>query len=240
VICFLPRAGHPFGPPCYSDRVVPELNSRVQKWLEPTDSSPKQRRVVLSAHSLGAVLAVSTIFAHASGGSAGAQTLSDGTEGFTPRIGLLTYGTQLRAYFGRILPELLGPAVLGTRPCQAPRLFGADPWLRQILDDQNQDGPQAPPNPGTLRAVLTPPTSHTTGQPTPPLWINVWRRTDYLGFPVHSYRDIGKDIDRGASELERKTYLQTVATHGNYPDTREYTGAIEDLLGRMTPPPAGG
>ncbi len=234
VICFLPRAGHPFGPPCYSDRVVPELNSRVRKWLEATDTASKRRRVVLSAHSLGAVLAVSTIFANVSSGSTGAQPCVVGSKVPPPRIGLLTYGTQLRAYFGRFLPELLGPEVLGTRPCQAPRLFGGDPWLRQVLDDEQERGRPAPDGPGTLRAILTPTTRRC--RPAQPLWINVWRRTDYLGFPVNSYRGRANEIDRGAGELEPTTYLVTVASHGNYPDTAEYTGAVHDLLGRMMPP----
>lgn len=233
LICFLPRAGHPFGPPCYSDRVVPELNSRVRDWLEPGGLPRVRRRVVLSAHSLGAVLAVSTIFAHASATAAG-RPLAGATDG-APRIGLITYGTQLRAYFGRFFPELLGPAVLGTRPCRAPRLFGGDPWLRQVLDDERDQGLPAPVGPGTLRAVLTP--APAPGLATPlPFWINVWRRTDFLGFPVNSYR--ANVIDRGASEVEPTTYLLSIATHGKYPDIAQYSAAIDDLLERMLPPAA--
>ena len=240
LICFLPRAGHPFGPPCYSDRVVPELNSRVRDWLEPDGTPLAQRRVVLSAHSLGAVLAVSTIFAHVAR-AAGGQPLAGAPEGGTdsaPRIGLVTYGTQLRAYFGRFFPELLGPKVLGTRPCLAPRLVGGDPWLRQVLADENDTGQPAPQTPGNLRAVLTPqaaptpiPSSGADAAPLTPFWINLWRRTDFLGFPVNSYAP--NIIDRGASEIEPRTYLFAIATHGNYPDVAQYDGAINDLLTRM-------
>lgn len=241
LICFLPRAGHPFGPPCYSDRVVPELNSRVRAWLEPDGTPSAQRRVVLSAHSLGAVLAVSTIFAHVAR-TAGNQPIAGtpaGADESVPRIGLLTYGTQLRAYFGRFFPELLGPEVLGTRPCLAPRLVGGDPWLRQVLADENDEGQPVSHRPGSLRAVLTPAPalSTETDAPPPPFWISLWRRTDFLGFPVNSYAP--NVIDRGASEIEPTTYLFAIATHGKYPDIAQYGGAIDDLLDRMLPAPGG-
>ena len=56
IACFLPQTGHPFGPPCYAERAVPEIAGRINHWLRTED-----RRVVLAAHSMGAVLAMSTI-----------------------------------------------------------------------------------------------------------------------------------------------------------------------------------
>lgn len=140
-------------------RVVPELNSRVRDWLEPEGTPRAQRRVVLSAHSLGAVLAGSTIVARVARTAAGRSLAGAPLRAAdsAPRIGLVTYGTQLRAYFGRFFPELLGPEVLGTRPCLAPRLFGGDPWLRQILSDDSDKDQPAPQVSGSLRSMLTPP-----------------------------------------------------------------------------------
>ncbi|MEY2848285.1 MAG: hypothetical protein RI885_950, partial [Actinomycetota bacterium] len=85
LICFLPRAGHPFAPPCYSERVVPEIDARIRAWLAPRGEvvTPEisRRSVVLSAHSLGAVLAVSSLFA-----------LRNDPTIASERLGLVTYG----------------------------------------------------------------------------------------------------------------------------------------------------
>ena len=115
IACFLPQTGHPFGPPCYAERAVPEIAGRINHWLRTED-----RRVVLAAHSMGAVLAMSTI---------GLLASSDATRRLLPRVAVLTFGVQLRPFFGRMLPELLGPEVLGTDPLESPPgLLSADPW----------------------------------------------------------------------------------------------------------------
>ena len=222
LICFLPRAGHPFGPPCYADRVVPEVTARMGAWLDPDDRPDPSRRVIVSAHSLGAVLAVAAIL------SRGAQTAEH-----TNRIGLVTYGTQLRAYFGRFFPELLGAEVLGTRPCRGPSLTSADPWWRQVCDDERAGAgppgfPIPPRSPDSLVGQLS-----RLGMESPPTWIGLWRRTDYLGFPVNSYATSGDLIDRGASEFEATSYLLTIATHGGYPQVAQYDHAIEALRRRL-------
>ncbi len=111
LMCFLPRAGHPFAPPCYGERVVPELTSRAADWLvgnqhdideaAPLPGEAARRKVVFSAHSLGAVLATAAVFAlhnHK-------QVKGD----VDARVGLVTYGVQLRAYFSRFF-----------RMCSAP------------------------------------------------------------------------------------------------------------------------
>ncbi|MBT2519453.1 pentapeptide MXKDX repeat protein [Arthrobacter sp. ISL-28] len=287
LICFLPRAGHPFGPPCYADRVVPEITDRVQEWLSgevPENEAPlgekdvAKRQVVLSAHSLGAVLAIAVILN------------IDEKWRTSAKIGLLTYGTQVRPYFGRFFPELLGPCALGNRHCRGPSLISADPWYKQVKDDfdatakdatgndatakdatakdatakdatgkdatgKDATGNEAarkdaahsalPPASGvlTLAKVLTPASPNganfiiiaglmSNEVTTPePAWINLWRRTDFLGFPANSYAM--NPVDRGADELERHTYMLQVATHGGYPYTLAYRSRFEELVQRM-------
>ncbi|MFF2773126.1 hypothetical protein ACFVUP_39115, partial [Streptomyces bacillaris] len=181
----------------------------------------QRRKVVVSAHSLGAVLAVSTIF------TLGADTV-DGLK----NVGLLTYGTQLRAYFGRFFPELFGPSALGTLPSRAPSLWKADPWLRQVVEDhaaEGSGGRDRDPDTGlrdrpTLRELLTQPDGQIA-------WVNLWRRTDYLGFPDASFKD--NEIDRGADEFGPPLYLVKVATHPGYQASSQYMVALRDLMRRL-------
>jgi hypothetical protein len=86
---FWPRAAHPLAPPCYSERAVPHLVTRVSNDDAALDG------VILSGHSQGAVLAVATIL----------QLRG------APRhdLWLITYGTQLNRLYGRVFPALFGP-----------------------------------------------------------------------------------------------------------------------------------
>jgi hypothetical protein len=254
LMCFLPRAGHPFGPPCYAERVVPELRDRVTDWLthdlEPPagltlaerlswrdnqqDEALRVERpfsVVLSAHSLGAVLAVSTLF-----------TLRPDQAERLRNVALLTYGSQLRVYFGRFFPELFGPDALGTLGSRRPLLAKADPWFSQVELDQDGE-PVAVVASGaddpSLTELLTQPDGSVA-------WINLWRRTDYLGFPINSYRLEDRrpdDLDRGADEFGPPRYLVKVATHPDYQSAPQYRVALLDLIERVQtdagPGPAG-
>ncbi len=187
LLCFLPRAAHPFAPPCYAERAVPELADRVRTHLG------GQREVVLSAHSLGAVLAVAAYYR---------LRATD-----RRRVRLLTYGAQLRPYFGRLFPDLFGPHVLGTQPCPGAELWSADPWA-------GDTAAAAPAELGTLRSEL--------GQG----WVSLWRPTDHLGFPVCAYPDNGTDV-RAEELLDGRAQA-----HSDYPRTAAYATALEQL-----PPP---
>nr|WP_234426260.1 hypothetical protein [Streptomyces kebangsaanensis] len=91
---FWPRAAHPFAPPCYAERAVPDLTWRMATWTRSTGG-----RLVLSGHSQGSVLA-----------AAAAWQLTPPVRG---RVALLTYGSPLERLYGRWFPAHFGPAALG-------------------------------------------------------------------------------------------------------------------------------
>ncbi|MGW5654324.1 hypothetical protein [Streptomyces humi] len=91
---FWPRAAHPFAPPCYAERAVPDLTWRMDTWTRRTGG-----RLVLSGHSQGSVLA-----------AAAAWQL---TPPVRARVALLTYGSPLERLYGRWFPAHFGPAQLG-------------------------------------------------------------------------------------------------------------------------------
>ncbi len=228
LMCFLPRAGHPFGPPCYAERVVPELVRRYHEWLEDeaghhghdaeeADDDAARRRIVISAHSLGAVLAVASILAARV--ELGAVAVG--------RLALLTYGIQLRPYFGRIFPELLGPHVVGTARGSGARALTGDPWVDLVSEDSDATPGGGSPaageaSPTSVRALLT----DDRGQLR---WVNLWRRTDYLGFPVDRY--LASTVDRPAEEVDTSAYLPQVGTHSGYTRVPAYRDALVHLLG---------
>jgi hypothetical protein len=231
ITCFLPRTGHPFGPPCYAERAVPEIAGRLHHWLARDES----RRAILAAHSMGAVLSVAALGLLASA----AETRKN-----LDRIALLTFGVQLRPFFGRMLPELLGPDVLGTHRSLPPRFSDPDPWSADLAAQQSaQRLPSDPPPPAPGAPALRPPIGRVTGTLLPAgvdtapsakvRWISLWRLTDYLGYPAFSTAPSGdgwqNHVDRYASELDLSGYMVEVGTHGEYYRAAEYAEAVTQL-----------
>jgi hypothetical protein len=120
---FWPRAAHPFAPPCYAERAVPDLTWRMATWTRRTGG-----RLVISGHSQGSVLAAAAVW-----------QLDSHTR---PRVALLTYGSPLERLYGRWFPAYFGPGMLRalhgevhcwrnlwrrTDPIGGPVLPGADP-----------------------------------------------------------------------------------------------------------------
>ncbi|GAB2908953.1 hypothetical protein [Streptomyces mayteni] len=90
---FWPRAAHPFAPPCYAERAVPDLSWRMGTWIDSTGG-----RLVISGHSQGSVLAAAAVW-----------QLDTATRS---RIALLTHGSPIERLYGRWFPVYFGPAAL--------------------------------------------------------------------------------------------------------------------------------
>ncbi|MEV3988416.1 hypothetical protein AB0J57_05855 [Streptomyces sp. NPDC049837] len=90
---FWPRAAHPFAPPCYAERAVPDLAWRMSSWTGRTGG-----RLVISGHSQGSVLAAAAVW-----------QLPAATR---RRVALLTYGSPLERLYGRWFPAYFGPRPL--------------------------------------------------------------------------------------------------------------------------------
>lgn len=90
---FWPRAAHPFAPPCYAERAVPDLAWRMATWTQQTGG-----RLVISGHSQGSVLAAAAVW-----------HLDHVTR---RQVALLTYGSPLERLYGRWFPAYFGPRQL--------------------------------------------------------------------------------------------------------------------------------
>ncbi|MER7458643.1 hypothetical protein [Micromonospora sp. NPDC126480] len=89
---FWPRMAHPFAPPCYAERAVPELARRIA-YL-----TGQGHRVLLTGHSHGSVLLAATVLQLEPGAG--------------DRVALLTYGSPLRRLYSRWFPAYVNPEVL--------------------------------------------------------------------------------------------------------------------------------
>lgn len=89
---FWPRAAHPFAPPCYAERAVPELACRISMLVR------QGRYVLVAAHSHGSVLALASVL------QLEPSVLS--------RVALLTHGSPLGRIYSTLFPAYVGPDVL--------------------------------------------------------------------------------------------------------------------------------
>lgn len=91
---FWPRAAHPLAPPCYTERTVPDLLTRI-RYL---GHRPEGGNVLLSCHSQGTVI--------------GAAVIMQLTYGESSSVAFLTYGSPLRRLYCRFFPQYFNVAAL--------------------------------------------------------------------------------------------------------------------------------
>jgi hypothetical protein len=117
---FWPRAVHPFAPPSWTVRAVPELVHRLRVLL-----APENRRVLIRANSMGGVLVLAAIW-----------QLEPECRG---RIALLTTGCPVRMYFSRSYPAFV---CLSSIEALAPgRDAGLVGWTNVWRDTDPLGGP---------------------------------------------------------------------------------------------------
>lgn len=214
---FWPRAAHPLAPPCYAERVVPELQIRTRWALDKPHAIPNQ--VILSGHSQGSLIVLAT-----------ASRLSPE---HLARVRIITYGSQIRALYGRIFPRVFGPDAIGYEPTTGqPSLLDAWPDVpRHIGTTPAVPGPPEPAQ-DTFRRRL----ADAGGE-----WVNLFRRTDPLGWRVFSDRD--SDLDHPVPEVPPEGVGDPgpqVQGHSGYQHTRVYREQVKRWTGEpLVPDPPG-
>lgn len=93
---FFPRSFHPFAPPSYSERAVPELLRRI--WFLHDNGG----RVLLACHSQGTIVAAAALLRRSPRNDDGAEA----------EIALATFGSPLRKLYGWAFPAYFSRAAL--------------------------------------------------------------------------------------------------------------------------------
>jgi hypothetical protein len=118
VMTFWPQAAHPFGPPCYGQRAVPDLRDRV-------DDLSWESAVVLAAHSQGSIITAAALLLQTPptrGSQKPTSDTSDSSDGslLRERVAFLSFGSPLRRLYARNFPAYFGFDVLRTIAADAP------------------------------------------------------------------------------------------------------------------------
>jgi hypothetical protein len=124
---FWPRTCHPLSPPCYAERIVPELMVRLVQLTAPEAGNTG---VVLVGQGQGSVLAAATIL----------QLPAAARE----RIALLTVGSPLNRLYARLFPAYFNENVLGDLAIRLSTDGSPPRWLNLWRATDPIGGPVAP------------------------------------------------------------------------------------------------
>jgi hypothetical protein len=141
---FWPRLAHPLAAPCYAERTVPDLLSRI-RWY--TDNG---KGVVIAGHSQGSVISAATIM----------QLRTDdelaSTPATLPSVGLLTFGCVLRRLYGRFFPAYFGAPAMEEVRTALLRSDGDQRWRNLWRYSDYLGGPVASGPPPAVQPVWDP------------------------------------------------------------------------------------
>ncbi|MGH2770131.1 MAG: hypothetical protein ACRDJF_06355, partial [Actinomycetota bacterium] len=170
---FWPRWHHPWAPPCYAERAIPDLQHRLMRL------TGERGRVILSAHSQGTLFAVIAL-----------ATLP---RPHLERVAMVTYGSPLSYLYRRLFPDHFGRGVLAPLAaglCPAPDVGGLKRWRNfwrrtdpiggPIFIERDQASDQ---DPVQDRELIDPwQRMHPPGEP----WSRVWGHSGYREDPRFS------------------------------------------------------
>ncbi|HET8665575.1 MAG TPA: hypothetical protein VFM08_14765 [Nocardioides sp.] len=215
VISFWPHAAHPFVPTAYSQFAVHDLRRRIDFHLNPPDDvvaagQLRPRRLVLSAHSQGSLIAFATVL-----------WLSEKDRA---RTSLVTYGSQLQVAYPRGFPGFVDFALvtsvlsaLGGRWINLYR--ETDPIAGPVLSWDRSRMASTPAEP-------FPPTSERVGGPPGPQVDRLWGPTGRRE-SGHDWRVLDpQPTDAGL----QRTSLTALAQHSGFPATQDYADAVRTVL----------
>jgi len=180
---FWPRACHPFAPPCYAERSVPEVVTRIRRLVgdeshgvndpayaqEQAERSSGQLDDPLEAHS--PVL----LSGYSQGSPIAVAVMAELPPGVTQRVALLTLAAPVRRLYGRTFPAYFGAHQLAVL---RQRLTAGDTvrWRNLVRRSDYIGGwaltkvpvqPDAPP-PVVDHEILDPPVLWLDDNPSPP------------------------------------------------------------------------
>lgn len=170
---FFPRSFHPFAPPCYTERAVPELTRRI--WY----LHDQKGRVVLTAHSQGSIIAAAVL-----------ARRTDLREASV--VGLLSLGSPLTKLYRWAFPALFSDELLKDL-ANGDGGFSPVHWVNVHYKTDYIGGPVETvgwPRNGALDVCLVDPATHwyVFGQPLPHIlshtgyWAddNFWREVNVM------------------------------------------------------------
>lgn len=117
VVSFWPHAVHPFVPRPYSQRTVIDLRNRIRWHLQQRPDEPGRRSIMVCGHSQGSLISFAALLLL--------------TQAERDRVGLLTFGSQLRVVFPRAFPAYVS---LGCIAALYEELGGAWINLYRVTD----------------------------------------------------------------------------------------------------------
>jgi len=195
---FWPRACHPFAPPCYAERSIPELVTRVRRIVGDAErcddqardpavaqqgaeagGSPQEahRPVLITGYSQGTPIAVALV----------AQLPKE----VQARVALLTLAAPVRRLYGRAFPAYFGAPQLDI--LQQQLTHDGDVWWRNTVRRSDYIGgwvmrPIPPPVTGAAKPDLARQIDHEINDP-PVLWAD----DDPTPPPAHRHSDMFPD-----------------------------------------------